>query len=484
MSLRINNNTSAINSHRNLLANDARLGKTLEKLSSGLKVNRAADGPATLVISEQMRAQVAGINQAIDNSETAISMVQTTESNMSEINNLLVSIRQLAIHAANEGVNDETMLQADQLEVMNALQTIDTIASQSQFGQKKLLDGTNGAAGSTTGVGLDFISASIDTGDSRNDGFEVRISQNASKATVQGSEALSEELIQAGETLTVIEDGKTATYVTSADDTLKTAYNNLVGEIERNGLNVDVAMDESGVLAVSHQTFGSENSFQVFSTTEGVLSEVGGQIQVAQAGNDVKGTINGESAEGRGLELTGNSGSVRGLKIRFEGQAGDGGELPKEGEAVGSVYVSQNSLKFQVGGNYNQTVGMNIKNMGTKVLANNVKNMSEFRSLQDVDVTNFQGANDTLKMVDKAINDITSIRGELGAFQKNTLESNLQNLRVAAENLTSSESVLRDVDMASEMAEYTRNQIMTQSATAMLAQANQAPNNVLRLLNQ
>lgn len=124
MSLRINHNPAAINSHRNLEISQKAMGKTLERLSSGLKINRASEGPASLVISEQMRAQIAGLSQAIDNSETAISMVQTTEANMAEINNLLVSMRQLAIHASNEGVNDEVMLEADQREIENALKPL------------------------------------------------------------------------------------------------------------------------------------------------------------------------------------------------------------------------------------------------------------------------------------------------------------------------------------------------------------------------
>src|SRR3989339_1119947 len=139
MSLRINHNVASVNAHRSLLNNESSLTHTLEKLSSGLKINRGADGPATLVISEQMRAQIAGLTQAIDNSESAISMVQTTEANLGEVNRLLVSMRQLAIHAANEGVNDEQMLLADQREVRNALQTIDRIAEQAQFGNRKLL---------------------------------------------------------------------------------------------------------------------------------------------------------------------------------------------------------------------------------------------------------------------------------------------------------------------------------------------------------
>ena len=111
-----------------------------------------------------------------------------------------------------------------------------------------------------------------------------------------------------------------------------------------------------------------------------------------------------------------------------------------------------------------------------------VENKSGFDSLEDLDVTNFQGAQDAIKLVDKAIEEVSANRAKMGSFQKNTLESNLNNLRVASENLTSAESVIRDSDMAAEMADFTRNQIMNQSATAMLAQANQRPQSVLSLL--
>ena len=483
MSLRINHNTAALNAHRNLLANDNKMSKTLEKLSSGLKINRAGDGPASLVISEQMRAQISGLTQAIDNSETAISMVQTTESNLGEVSNLLTSIRQLAIHASNEGVNDETMLQADQREIENAVETINRISLQSQFGNKKLLDGTNGATGSATGDGVEFVEAGLATKDSRTKGYEVLVTQYATKAEVIGSAALTDETVKAGETLTIIEDGKTASYSTNENDTVDTAVKNLLSEVARNGLNVEVS-NEGGKFTVTHKDYGSGKSFQVSSSTEGVLSKVGGEIEPAVNGLDVKGTINGESATGTGQYLTGIDGAqnVAGLKVRVANPPGDAGEAIPEGVSVGRAYVSQNSLNFQVGGNYGQTVGISIKSTHTDRLAKDVDNLSGFGSLGDIDVTSFQGAQDTLKMVDNAINQITSSRGDLGAFQKNTLESNLSNLRVANENLISSESVIRDVDMASEMAAYTRNQIMSQSATAMLAQANQTPNTVLRLL--
>jgi len=506
MSLRINNNISALTAHRNLKSNDDKLSKTLEKLSSGLQVSRAADGPAKLVISEQMRAQIGGIQQAIDNSETAISLVQTTEANMSEISSLLIGIRQLAIHAANEGVNDDVMLHADQNEIRNALDTVNRISTQAQFGNKRLLDGSNGASGFTTGGNLEFVGATLKTKDSSEHGFDVTITQNATRSSVVGQSALTQEMVVAGERLTVIENGKMASYTANANDTVATTVQNLRSEIDRNGLSIDVIVDDAGMVSARHRDFGSEKSFQVMSSTAGVLSENGDEIEAANAGLDIKGTINGESAIGKGRLLTGITGAscVDGLALRYsgtdvigiqedcvvndrvdenaEGDASVDEDIPDGGKSIGRVFVSQKSLKFQVGANQNQTVGISLGSTHSDTLARGVLNRSGFKSLNDVDVTSFQGASDSLKIVDNAINQVTGLRGALGAFQKNTLESNLSNLRVANENLISAESIIRDVDMAAEMAEYTKHQIMMQSAGAMLAQANQIPPNVLRLL--
>ena len=509
MSLRINHNTSALNAHRNLQTNQSNLSKTLEKLSSGLKINRASEGPAALVISEQMRAQLAGLSQAIDNSETAISLVQTTEANMSEISNLLTSMRQLAIHSANEGVNDEVMLEADQKELENALETIDRIAGQAQFGNKRLLDGSRGAAGTTTGENLEFVGATLSTGDSRENGFDVKVTQIATKAFAEGQTALTQEVINAGERLTVIEQGKMATYITNKDDTAATAVQNLRSEAERKGLALDISMTEDGRITITHREYGSDSSFQLSSSTAGVLSKNGGEIEISQQGQNIKGTINGESAIGKGQVLTGVKGAacVDGLSIRYygdgkkgiippgcevsdivvEGEEGASEEpqqqIPAEGASVGRVFVAQNSMRFQVGANQNQTVGIAIKSGHPESMARGIANQSGFESLADIDLRSFQGAQDALMLIDSTINQVAADRGELGAFQKNTLESNLSNLRVANENLVSSESVIRDVDMAKEMAEFTKNQIMAQSATAMLAQANQVPRNVLTLLS-
>ena len=306
MSLRINNNIESMNAHRSLLMNDRALSKSLERLASGQKVNRAADDPAALVISEHMRAQVSGMEQAIRNNEVAISLVQTAEGSMNEISSILVSLRQRAISAANVGASDQDMINANQAEVENGLKSIDRVVSSTQFGHYKLLDGTNAA---------------------------------------------------------------------------KT--------------------------------------------------------------------------------ITNEDGSI----------------------------TTQEGLRFHVGPNAEHMASTSIRDMSTSQLGRiivpegELPNKSNFMSLADIDVRNEQGAQDALAIIDQALTEVATVRGELGAFQKHTLESNLTSLQVAAENMTAAESTIRDTDMAQELATFTRNQIMTQSATAQLAQANAMPQHVLRLLN-
>ena len=295
-----------MNAHRNLLKNDRALSKSLERLASGQKVNRAADDPAALVISEHMRAQVSGMEQAIRNNEVAISLVQTAEGSMNEISSILVSLRQRAISAANVGASDRDMIDANQAEIENALASIDRVVSTTQFGHYRLLDGTNAAKTSTN------------------------------------------------------EDGSIST---------------------------------------------------------------------------------------------------------------------KEG------------LRFHVGPNAEHMASTSIRDMSTNqlgratVVEGELPNKSNFMSLADIDVRNEQGAQDALAIIDQALTEVATVRGELGAFQKHTLESNLTSMQVAVENMTAAESTIRDTDMAQELATFTRNQIMTQSATAQLAQANAMPQHVLRLLN-
>jgi len=476
MGLRINHNVAAANAHRNLVNNDAKLSKSLEHLSSGTKINRASDGPATLVISEQMKAQVAGLTQAVMNSENAVSMVQTAEANLNEVSNLLVSMRQLSIHAANEGANDQKMLEADQSEMLNALDSIDRISKSAQYGRKTLLDGSHAINGSASGPDLEFLEAGLKTKSSPQSGYRVTIDQEATQAQVVGAAVLDQKMIDAGELLTIQEGGKTVQLTTKLGESYEQIQNRLNSQFQEAEMKVDAFFD-NGRLTVIDQEYGSQAGFSVTSSSAGVLSTNGDSPMWIQNGRDVIGKIGGEVADGQGQVLTGAKGTnVEGLKARFTGVAD-----PLNPEA-GRIGVQSNAFTFQIGGNRNQIVQVAIPDMHSTKLARDVNNPSGYQSLRDMDLRSADGAQDALLLIDEAIDQVTTTRATMGAVQKNTLESNLNSLSIAKENLINAESVLSDTDMASEMSELTKHQIMTQSATAMLAQANQTPNNVLSLL--
>ena len=272
MSLRINLNTAALNAHRNLQSTDQALGTSIERLSSGFRINRAADDPAGLAISENLRAQVTGLGQAISNSSDAVNMIKTAEGALSEVHTLLRTMRNLALHAANTGTNDDVALDADQAQVVSAISALDRISANTQFGTKVLLDGT--------ATGLEF-----------------QIGANAGQVTC-----------------------------------------------------VDI-------------------------------------------------------------------------------------------DSVAATDLGVDSIDLSAGGDAQAAIGA----------------------------------------IDAAISLVSTLRATLGASQRD-LESNINTLGVAKENISASESSIRDADMAAEMVAFTRNQILLQAGTAMLTQANQAPQALLSLL--
>ena len=482
MSLRINQNTASLKANRYLSKNLSAANKSLEKLSSGLAINTAGDAPATLVASEQMRGQIASIDQAIKNTETSVSMVQTAEGALSEVNNMLVAMRSLAIHAANEGANDAVMLDADQMEISSMVEAVDRIAKSTQFGAKKLLDGSNGVNGKAVGEGLEFVSATAKTKGTGGVEYDVNILEEATKSSLTSTTAFTQEMLDEEEVLLVSEGGRTATYKTSSVDTVESAISNFATEAKNAGLAVDISVNEAGIVEISHQKKGSEYYFEVSSSSKGLLSEESVGYNRIQNGDDVSATINGEATIGKGEIMTGLVGNstTEGLTLRYKGM--DNGLETPEGASVGIVTVAQNALNFQVGANAGDRVTVALQDLSANQLGRGVDQMSGFQSLRDVDVTSSQGAQDSLLMIDKAINDVTQARAKLGSVQKNTLESNIATLKVTAENMTAAESAIRDTDMAKEMAEYTRSNLLTQSAAAMTGHANQLPQRVFNLI--
>ena len=530
--MRVNHNTAAINSLRHLSSTTKDTKQNLERLSSGLKINSAADSPAELMISEQMRTQISGLNQAVKNSETSISMVQTAEGVLSEFSSMLISLRQLALHAANDGASDEKMLEADQLEAEELLSTMDRIASSTQFGTKVLFDGSNAVDGVAVGEGLTFYGASPLTQQApTKQGYSVDIEQVAIRSSVDAVKSLSVEEIEKGASFMIKENNRVMEMNTNQDKNLKKNIQQLIGNFHRspdifsrestqarlgdliarslqkkaneNGLSVLISINENGMLRVKHKHHGSRPNFAISTNVSKLFGEEPGTIKLSSGGQDVSGYIGGHLGIGEGQYLHGAEGTpTEGLVIQYAKEPGNrivfikdaqgrivGQKLVRETdeEMVGKdiegyVHIAQGSVVYQVGANHNQTISFSLDDLRTGQIARDVENKSEFKSLSDIDLTNSTGAQDSIKLIDKAIQEIGVLRGNIGSFQRNSLESNLRNLRISSENLTSAESVIRDSDMAAEMSDFTKNQILLASGTAMAAQANQIPKSVLQLI--
>ena len=483
MSFNIKSKTVFLNFNQSFKEHNNNSLGSYKRLSPGKRLNRAANKTNKLLISIKSITHKDNLKQAINNNEVAVSMIQTAEGALAEVANTLIMIRQRAVASANEGVNDESMLQANQQEIENALTAIDMVAKNTQFGRKKLLDGSGSNSATATGTGLEFVSVTGGAKASGSNGYDVVIFREGQQAKFNGTTGLTQAMIDKGEELIIQEGGRTASLKLDSSYTVESAIRKLNDSAVKNGLEVSIE-NKGGVIGITHNEYGSEHSFLVRSSTPGVLSRPTGSPSIVKNGMDVSGLINGESAIGRGQLLTGRRGndSTEGLTVRWSGAPGLAITGKPVGTEVGKVSIRE-GFRFQVGANADQAVSVAMGNMSSSQLARGLENESGFQSLADLDVRSTQGANDAITVVDAAINQVATTRGSLAAFQKNTLESNLTSLRIASENMTSAESSIRDADMAHELANYTRNQIMTQAATAQLAQANVMPNNIVRLLS-
>jgi flagellin len=510
MSLRINHNIAAVNGHRNMQDADMRISRSLEKLSSGLRINRAADDAAGLIISEQMRAQITGLHQAIDNAETGIAMVQTAEGALDEVNSLLNKARELALHAANEGANSIDQLIADQSELDNIIDSINRIADNTQFGTKRLLDGSlsnatsNNSAVSSVRLGGDYTSQL--NAQTAVKGFHtLEVTSQATQASNEVEMPGSAD-IWSGGTLTAATgtDQVRTTFTMSVNGatitvTSGTTKNQFLQQLNALGNSVGFTAATTGAgglgdLVLTAQEFGRSFDFDVqfvsgatgastltSNETAGIdaaatlflyTGEHGvGGTATSGASETIAFTADGSNQGGIGLRMTSSGGSTIVLSSAVS-----------TGVIIGAIDGTSAGATFQIGANVNQTATVELGNTHATQLG--VGGSGIYTDLNQVkgNALIAGNANEALKVIDVAITDVTTIRGELGAFQANTLETTVSSLRVSLENLASAESTIRDVDFAAESAEFTRNNIMMQASTAMLSQANQLPQNVLQLL--
>lgn len=350
MSLKLANNVGALNAQNNLNRSSNAMNKSLERLSSGLKVNRGADGPAALVISEKQRAQIAGLQQAIDNTDKGVSVVQTAEGALTEINSLLVKIRGLALDSANSGVNDDDALAANQAEIDNALDTIDRIANNTQFGTKKLLDGSAGLSGVTTNASVTYLTANEDTAAGS---YAVNVSAAAERAEVLGTTPQGATVLAQDEILTV--NGVNISLSAGLDRAgVQDRINQFTGQ-------TGVVAEDDDTTATNTRLrttdYGTDAALSVVSNQSGAGSAGFTTSAETDTGTNIAGTIGGNAATGSGNVLTGTAGATDGLALQFS-EAAD--KQVSASGALGTVTVTDNSLTFQIGANQNQTVDIAI----------------------------------------------------------------------------------------------------------------------------
>ncbi len=460
----------ALNTWRNLNDTNRVLAKTLERLSSGLRINRAADDAAGLAISEKMRGQIRGLNQAVRNAQDGISLIQTAEGALNESHAILQRMRELAVQAASD-TNTDSDRAAIQAEIEQLKSELTRIADTTEFNTKKLLNGELARAVTISGANGDLASGTltVNPGSLSVGSYTLTVSQYASRASLGDAAAFG--TLSDG---AIVINGVTINMASS--DTLSVVVDKINAFKSQTG--VEASTGPTGGLLLSSTERGSDQTIQVSGVKDllnalGLTTDTGTDVGVySAAGSDAVATLTAQATGSIvNLKAVGNTlyDTQSGLKIELA-VTKEGTPTDSNADAATIIVSPGGQLLFHIGANKDQNVALSIDKMD-----------AESFGVNNLDLTTQRGANDALAVLDAAIARVSSVRGNLGALQ-NRFEHTVSNLSVAAENLAAAESRIRDADMAQEMMEFVRNQILLQSGTAMLAQANAVPQSVLQLL--
>ncbi|RMH12920.1 MAG: flagellin [Planctomycetota bacterium] len=523
---RINTNVPSIVAQANLRRSNAELDLRLQRLSTGLRINRGKDDPAGMIISERITTDLKGIEQGIKNGERAASVIATTEAALTEVADLLNTIKALMVEAANTGANSPEERDANQLQIDSAIQSITRISNTATFGGLKLLNGnldyvTSGIASSAITKARIFSASFIN-----NQAVEVEVDTVASAQTaglflngdapganppygngaiqstttirIEGSRGVQELTFTSGTSYAdIVTAVNSRTELTGVTAELLTggATSGLVFRSEKYGSNEFVSVTRVGAPADS-----SDNGWALYKIAGNAAwpddsngfnwaSRISSGNLVSadrDTGQDVQALINGTLATGRGLTVSINSTSLA-LELDLHE------DLATDPSATATTFhITEGGSLFQLGPDINalQQVSIGVGSVAAEKLGGTLDNGSMFflsslmkgqpNSIEEnVRNGDFTTASD---IIDRAIDEISTLRGRLGAFERNVLETNSRSLQAAFENLTASQSRIRDADFALETSQLTRAQILQASGTTVLGLANQQSQSVLQLL--
>lgn len=532
--MRIQHNIMAMNAYRNYSGNSSALSKNLEKLSSGYKINRAGDDAAGLAISEKMRAQISGLEQASSNAKSGINLVQTAEGSLTEVHDMLNRMVTLADQSANGTYDNETDRSNLQKEVTQLKSEIDRIADSSNFNGIKLLDGSLSATGATSAVStldtklstvdIDAVKGKYDAAAVPATGLSTDGNKMSYTLTLDNGNAYTVDLTFSTDgTTSKLVDGDGNEYsATTAGATAGEVGNALKSVLSKQIGNDFSITNTAGALTFEARTAGTGapkvvglSSAATPVSTGVTAAPVAVAITQTTAPADAKTAIldssftayTGTNADAATFELNGkkfviaDTGSVDVSKLDddvtvISGAVGTDDasiaqQLTKEtgmmvthsADADGSGnagYVFESGTSSSGKGGLTLQIGDSAESFNKLTVS--VGDMhAKALGIGGIDISTQSGATSAIDKIKSAINSVSSTRGNLGALQ-NRLDHTINNLGVMTENIQDAESTVRDTDVASEMMAYTKNNILVQSAQAMLAQANQVPQGVLQLL--
>ena len=483
----INNNISAVIANKHLLRNETSLSASTEKLSSGYKINHAYQNPSGMAISNRMRAQIKALDRATDNTSDGISVIQTTDGALNEVTSMLQRMRELAVQAANDTNTPEDRAQI-QKEVAQLRDEVDRVSSSTEFNSMQLLNGDMQTKAYADGVTRLSVSSAVDPGT-----YQIKIEQAAKKATLAGgtltnasaavtaaqagsftingqkvtltagmtSDEAFEELkkaAQLGDTTATRDDaGKISlTSGISTDD-----YDEVLGNAWGQDAKIEIATDKNDAK--------STEAAKYFGLTDNQQKPQRGTDAKVSLTNTGTGTFSSSATaaiDGKKVTITDNNGFEMSFMLNSstkDSNSSIDGNLEIKVTDIGK-------LSFHVGANKDQTIEVEIPSISAKELY-----------LDQVNVNTFDSASRAISLVDNAITKISSIRSDLGAAQ-NRLEHTYDSNNSTSENVNDAISRILDTDMATEMVEYTKDNVLQQAGTSVLSQANELPQMALQLL--
>lgn len=540
--MRINHNISAIKANMHLNTTNSKMDKSLERLSSGLKINRAADDAAGMAISQKMRTQIAGLEKASNNASDGISVIQTAEGALSEVGSMLQRMRELAVQASN-GTNTEDDRKAIQKEIDQLNEEITRISDTTEFNTKKLLNGDidRKSYSSDSSVKLVSLSDSVGVGS-----YVVNIITAPTQTTIDANSDMKEKATVSGKFCINGEEIEIA-----EGDTADVIYQKIrdLGD----SMNIKVS-NNSGVLRFTSTEYGSDHKIEIqcgnndlakelgFSTTsinavrgeDAKISYVTGTTYIVSDNGSYKKVspgvyANANSAKYKedpivpgtyiedpaGTHVKASDGSYVTIAqatlgksdksyTMVESQFNTTATMSSDGKEITITDQNGFSMKIEVdkdvtmitdpitGIATSAAIKIDVLSSGPMILqiGSNEGQTMEVRipqvtpktlGIDNVNMTTQEGAEKAITKLDSAITEVSSIRAKLGAYQ-NRLEHSIANLDTTGQNMTEALSRVEDTDMAEEMAQYTQMQVLSQAGTSMLAQANQRPQTILSLL--